>query len=150
MEALNVIGDIWIPEPTESSHSIELSALLRIYCSFRLSPHRDTIHKFSMSTAASLPPWDEESRKFIIHQLYDEVGQFSTKTAIAPPIVPYKRLTNDSSFLYQKLDESQSEIRLLDLALTKDNSPIYCNLASISINCNPQYAALSYEWGNAT
>jgi len=75
--------------------------------------------------------------------------QFSTKTAIAPPIVPYKRLTNDSSFLYPKLDESQSEIRLLDLALTGDGSPIYCNLASISINCNPQYAALSYEWGDA-
>jgi hypothetical protein len=98
----------------------------------------------------NLPPWSEDSRKAVLQQLQLEVGNtLSTKPDIRPPVMQFHTIIGVPEPIYEELSISKSEIRLLDLALTEDDSCINCSLVRVSLNSAPEYAALSYEWGDA-
>jgi hypothetical protein len=100
----------------------------------------------------NLPLWTEDSRKEVIEQLRCEVdgSTLEKKPEIQAPVVQFQPSTGAPGPIYKELVTSRAEIRLLSLALTEDGSPIICTLESVSLNTNPEYAALSYEWGDAT
>ncbi|KAH6951964.1 heterokaryon incompatibility protein-domain-containing protein [Fusarium avenaceum] len=50
--------------------------------------------------------------------------------------------------MYQPLDRSQREIRILYLLLGKCDDPVRCELHIVSLSDKPGYEALSYAWGN--
>jgi hypothetical protein len=52
-------------------------------------------------------------------------------------------------FIYQPLDPSHSEIRLLKLAPGVQDAEIHCSLVHASLEDKPSYEALSYTWGDA-
>lgn len=55
----------------------------------------------------------------------------------------------DTSFLYDSLDESRREIRLITLLPSEDDEgEIACLLETASLDDEPEYAALSYVWGD--
>ncbi|PVH88128.1 HET-domain-containing protein [Cadophora sp. DSE1049] len=51
--------------------------------------------------------------------------------------------------LYQKLDTSQQEIRLLRIT-SLENGKVSCSLETVSLHTTPQFAALSYVWGDSS
>ena len=50
--------------------------------------------------------------------------------------------------LYQSLDESRSEIRLLEIISGSPGAPVECKLSTVSLLETPNFAALSYVWGD--
>jgi Heterokaryon incompatibility protein (HET) len=50
--------------------------------------------------------------------------------------------------LFEVLDTTKKQIRLLTLFPGKRGSQVECSLAVISLLSNPKYKALSYEWGS--
>ena len=50
--------------------------------------------------------------------------------------------------LFQVLDATKKQIRLLTLFPGRRGSQVECSLAVISLLSNPKYKALSYEWGS--
>ncbi|KAH7327228.1 heterokaryon incompatibility protein-domain-containing protein [Rhexocercosporidium sp. MPI-PUGE-AT-0058] len=50
--------------------------------------------------------------------------------------------------LYQRLNISQQEIRLLEI-ISVENGKVSCSLSLVSLQTKPHYAALSYVWGDA-
>lgn len=62
-------------------------------------------------------------------------------------ISPHKphSLTDDA--IYQHLDTSRSEIRLLEILTSEPGRPVECRLHTVSLDDNPTFEALSYVWG---
>src|SRR5438874_1833448 len=113
------------------------------------SAHRGDISNMALELH-NLPPWSEDTKKAVVQQLQLDVRKtLSTKPDIRPPVVQFHTSIGVSEPIYEELSISKSEIRLLDLALTEDDSPIICSLVPVSLNSAPEYAALSYEWGDA-
>ena len=53
--------------------------------------------------------------------------------------------------LYSPLDKSQEEIRLITInCCENDEAPVSCRLETVSLENSPEYAAMSYVWGDAT
>lgn len=53
--------------------------------------------------------------------------------------------------LYSSLDYSRTEIRVIEaVSYEDDDSPVQCQLQVVSLLDNPEYAALSYVWGDPT
>jgi len=50
---------------------------------------------------------------------------------------------------YHTLNQDTAEIRLLELLPGKEASPIHCKLATVSLQNNAIFEALSYVWGDA-
>jgi hypothetical protein len=50
--------------------------------------------------------------------------------------------------LYQPLDESRSEIRLLEVLSSAGDGGVKCRLSVSSLEGNPTFTALSYVWGD--
>lgn len=50
--------------------------------------------------------------------------------------------------MYQPLDRSQREIRILYLLPGKYDDPVRCELHTVSLSNKPGYEALSYSWGD--
>lgn len=50
--------------------------------------------------------------------------------------------------LYQDLDESRSEIRLLEILSDAPDDMLECKLHTTSVDYRPQFTALSYVWGD--
>jgi hypothetical protein len=63
---------------------------------------------------------------------------------------PLHRVTdcNTPRFVYQPLDPSRSEIRLLRLAPGVQDAELHCNLVHALLKDKPSYEALSYTWGD--
>jgi hypothetical protein len=55
---------------------------------------------------------------------------------------------NRSAFSYQALDPTKHEIRLILLQPGELSGDIECNILLASLHKNPEYEALSYEWGS--
>jgi Heterokaryon incompatibility protein (HET) len=52
-------------------------------------------------------------------------------------------------YAYMPLDHTRREIRLLELDSAQNaTTDITCTLHHVSLNSNPEYAALSYAWGS--
>src|ERR1700733_13438624 len=69
----------------------------------------------------NLPPWSEDSKKAVVQQLQLDVRKtLSTKPEIRPPVVQFHASIGVPEPIYEELNISKSEIRLLDLALTED------------------------------
>ena len=59
--------------------------------------------------------------------------------------------TSASPSLYQSLDTTRSEIRLLKILATPDaGNQVLCQLQSVSLASKPNYFALSYQWSPPT
>jgi hypothetical protein len=86
--------------------------------------------------------------------MYSDVGFYGwtlPKPVLQAPTVPYAPLiTTSRSTVYQALNASRREIRLLEIPLLPDSRPISCNLITVSLDDKPEYAALSYVWGDPT
>ena len=52
--------------------------------------------------------------------------------------------------VYQPLDSSKSEIRLLSIVPDPLDGPVRCTLHVVSLDCTPVFRALSYVWGDAS
>ncbi|KAF2654031.1 HET-domain-containing protein [Lophiostoma macrostomum CBS 122681] len=55
-----------------------------------------------------------------------------------------------SHFVYKKLRDPRSKIRLLYLHAGRADEPICCSLRTPSLGSLPQYEAVSYTWGDST
>lgn len=53
-----------------------------------------------------------------------------------------------ASSLYQPLDPSRSEIRLIEILQGEPTDAIRCNLTTVGLHELPIFAALSYVWGD--
>ena len=51
-------------------------------------------------------------------------------------------------YLWHSLDASQGQTRLVTLSRGHFEEPIVCHLQTIDLDTNPEYEALSYEWGS--
>lgn len=51
-------------------------------------------------------------------------------------------------YLWHSLDASPGHTRLVTLSRGRFEEPIVCHLQTIDLDTNPEYEALSYEWGN--
>ena len=51
--------------------------------------------------------------------------------------------------LYNHLDESRAEIRLLEIISSGINATPECKLHVVSLEDKPKFTTLSYVWGNA-
>ncbi len=51
-------------------------------------------------------------------------------------------------YLWHSLDASRGHTRLVTLSRGRFEEPIVCHLQTIDLDTNPEYEALSYEWGN--
>ncbi|KAH7329447.1 heterokaryon incompatibility protein-domain-containing protein [Stachybotrys elegans] len=51
--------------------------------------------------------------------------------------------------LYTPLDTATSEIRLIELVSDEPHLPLRCRMTTFSLDSNPRFYALSYEWGDA-
>src|SRR5271168_602522 len=49
---------------------------------------------------------------------------------------------------YRPLNESRSEIRLLEILSNDDDDVVKCRLSVSSLKDNPEFTALSYVWGD--
>lgn len=57
----------------------------------------------------------------------------------------------DPRSLYRSLDQSQRQIRLVTILPSEDDEgQVACQLETVSLDDDPEYAALSYVWGDAT
>ena len=61
----------------------------------------------------------------------------------------FPRMSKSSS-LYDALDSTKAEIRLLEILPAKDeDQAVRCRMQKVSLNAKPAFCALSYVWGDA-
>jgi hypothetical protein len=95
-----------------------------------------------------LPPWSAEGKERCLRMMQNEVeNSWAKKPTIRPSLVPFSTPAGPPTPIYQELDSAQSEIRILELSLSEDDTPITCNLVTVPMLETPEYIALSYEWG---
>ncbi|KAK5732197.1 hypothetical protein LTR17_010774 [Elasticomyces elasticus] len=72
-------------------------------------------------------------------------------TATDEPTIPWEIEDCSSGALYTPLDSTKSQIRLLYINSSPccSEAAICCDLYKVSLDDDPDYAALSYCWGNA-
>jgi hypothetical protein len=105
----------------------------------------------SLDTYERNPPWSQESKDLVVQRLhYDVKLSMANKPKIDTPIVQYDSRKSLGNAIYQDLDTSRAEIRVLDLTLLGDTDQISCVVTTASLNSNAQYAALSCEWGDTS
>jgi hypothetical protein len=93
--------------------------------------------------------WSQEGKDQFLELLKNEVdSSWARKPSISPSLVPFSTPAGPSTPIYQKLDNSQSEIRILELSLSEEDTPITCNLITTPMTKTPEYMALSYGWGD--
>lgn len=59
-------------------------------------------------------------------------------------------LQTSHDWLGERLDKAQREIRLITLEPGDQTAPITCSISRRSLNGKPQFAALSYVWGDSS
>lgn len=54
----------------------------------------------------------------------------------------------DDGYIYEPLDKSKREIRLLRILNGSEDGPVECSLHTASLDDDISFAALSYAWGD--
>lgn len=55
---------------------------------------------------------------------------------------------SSTAYVYEKLDHSKRQIRVVHILPGSWTEPISCGLEVVSLDDNPAYEALSYVWGD--
>lgn len=58
--------------------------------------------------------------------------------------------TQDNSFIYDRLDATASQVRVLTLHRGSRDEELRCSLKTVSLDDQPRFHALSYVWGSGT